>query len=204
MEKAKAENKPFFLTAAFHDPHRDRSRAGFANTRTYSPEVDVLDIPLDQVEIPHWYTDTPESRQEFVDYYKAIHRFDQGVGWILERLEKLGYADNTLVVVTSDNGPPFVNSKTTLYDSGCCLPFIVRSPQAKHRGIANPNLVSYVDILPTLLDWAGLPMDLKSNDQSPKRLGRSILPILDRADVAPESEWQHHIFLSHTYHQRDQ
>ena len=202
FERSKAEDKPFFLTTAFIDPHRDRSRGGFGNDKKYDEHVHVLDIPTNEVTIPSWTSDCPETREELSEYYRAIHRFDQGVGFILDRLEKQGLADSTLVIVTSDNGPPFVNSKATLYDSGVCLPLVVRSPGAKNKGIANPNLVSYIDILPTFLDWAGLPLDSRSHEKSPKRIGRSILPILDRADIAPETEWQQHVFCSHTFHER--
>ena len=95
-----------------------------------------------------------------------------------------------------------MNAKTTLYDAGTCLPFIVRIPGGQ-TGISNPNLVSYIDIVPTWLDWASISLDTKHNPKSPTRLGRSILPIVDRQDVVPESEWQHHIFCSHTFHQRE-
>lgn len=126
---------------------------------------------------------------------------------ILENLKKRNLLDDTLVFFTSDNGPPFINAKTTLFESGTCLPFLVRDPRLVAKGvqgIANPNMVSFVDILPTMLDYCGLPSDLRVKDLSPPRRGRSILPILHRDDVALESEWQHHIWGSHTYHQREQ
>lgn len=124
---------------------------------------------------------------------------------ILENLKKRNLLEDTLIFFTSDNGPPFINAKTTLFESGTCLPFIVRDPRVVAKGvkgIANPNMVSFIDILPTMLDFCGLPSDLRVNDLSPPRRGRSILPIIDRADVAPESEWQHQIWGSHSYHQR--
>ena len=124
---------------------------------------------------------------------------------MLDNLAKHGLADDTLVIVTSDNGPPFINAKTTLYDSGCNLPFFVRDPRLVRQGvkdIVNPNMVSFIDILPTMLDFAGLPLDLRTKDLSPPRLGKSFLPVLHRTDVVPEAEWPHHIFGSHTFHER--
>lgn len=126
---------------------------------------------------------------------------------ILENLRKRNLLDETLIFFTSDNGPPFINAKTTLFESGTCLPFIVRDPRLvaeNKKNLTNPNLVSFIDILPTMLDFCGLPSDLRVNDLSPPRRGRSILPIMHRDDVAPENEWQHHIWGSHTYHQREQ
>lgn len=54
----------------------------------------------------------------------------------------------------SDNGPPFLNSRTTLYDAGICLPLILKVPNGLSSK-KNPNMVYYVDILPAILDWAG-------------------------------------------------
>jgi N-sulfoglucosamine sulfohydrolase len=115
--------------------------------------------------------------------------------------------DETLIFFTSDNGAPFIDAQTTLFESGKCLPFVVRDPrlfaQSKMK-LTNPNFISFIDILPTMLDFCGLPLDLRVNDLSPARRGRSILPIMHREDVAGEDEWQHHIWGSHSYHQREQ
>ncbi|WVF72550.1 hypothetical protein IAT40_007367 [Kwoniella sp. CBS 6097] len=206
FEKAQAEDKPFNLVVGFHDPHRDQSRGGFANDQgPFDPRVKDIDVKPEDVEVPDWLTDVPQLRQELVEYYRAIYRFDQGVGFILDNLAKRGLAESTLVIVTADNGPPFINSKTTLFDSGTCLPFFVRDPRLVSKGvkgIVNPNMVSFLDILPTMLDYAGVPIDLRTKELSPDRLGRSVLPVLDRQDVVPESEWPHHVFCSHTYHER--
>ena len=178
LRPSQGQQAGFFLTAAFIDPHRDRSRGGFGNDDEFGPHVKHIVIKPEDVILPTWMSDTPESREEFAGYYRAVHRFDQGVGFILDRLAKQGHKDDTLVVVTSDNGPPFVNSKATLFDVGTCLLFIVRSPDCTAQGISNPNLVSWIDMLPTLLDFAGLRGDARSNPLSPTRLGRSVLPIL--------------------------
>lgn len=206
LAKAKTGDQPFHLTVAFHDPHRDQSRGGFANGSEFDPRVKDLDVKLEDVVIPEWLTDCHELRVELVEYYKAIHRFDQGVGFVLDNLAKHGYDDNTLVFITSDNGPPFINAKTTLFDSGTCLPFMMRDPALVQRGIKgvrNPNMISFLDILPTMLAYADLPLDMRTKKLSPDRLGRSILKILDKTEVVDQAEWPHHIFGSHTYHQRE-
>ncbi|KAK3626833.1 hypothetical protein LTR56_019561 [Elasticomyces elasticus] len=208
FEEARADERPFFLTVGYIDPHRDVStRGGFGNhEEQYGSRVPLLDVKPEDVEVPRWLTDLPEMRQELVEYYKAINRTDTGVGLVYDALERQGLLDNTLVIFTSDNGPPFVNSKTTLYDAGIKLPLIVQQPSGK-SGIVNPNMVSFIDILPTLLKWAELPLDLRSSDRdsrspaSPDRQGRSFLTILERADLLPDSDWQHHIFGSHTFHE---
>lgn len=214
FHQSKAKQQPFFLTVGFVDPHRDvTTRGGFGNQETYDSRIVKKTYDPKEVEVPSWLTDLPETRRELAEYYEAINRTDQGIGFILDALDKSGLADDTLVIVTSDNGPPFVNAKTTLYDAGTCLPFIIRAP-GQPKGIVNPNMISYIDVLPTLLDYANIPSkeggayaepgtggSTSHSVASPPRIGRSFLPVLAREDDAPESEWQHHVFGSHTFHE---
>lgn len=202
------EGKPFFLTVGYIDPHRDiKTRGKFGNVEEqYGNKVPLLEVKAEDIEVPRWLTDLPETRTELVEYYKAINRLDTGVGLVYEALERQGLLDSTLVIFTSDNGPPFINSKTTLYDAGIHLPLIVRQPGAT-PGTVNANMISFIDILPTLLDWAGIPLDLKARStatermQPPPRLGRSFLPIISTSDLLDESQWQHYVFGSHTFHE---
>ena len=170
--QAKGSRKPFNLVVGFHDPHRDQSRGGFANhLGPYDSRVKDIDVKAEDVDVPPWLTDVPQLRQELCEYYRAIYRFDQGVGFILDNLERQGLAESTLVIVTSDNGPPFINAKTTLYDSGTCLPFFVRNPELVKRGLVgltNPNMVSFLDILPTMLDWSDICLDVRTKKLSYK------------------------------------
>ncbi|KAF7196354.1 N-sulfoglucosamine sulfohydrolase [Pseudocercospora fuligena] len=199
FETAKKEDRPFFLTVGFIDPHRDIATRGEFGNKTEGPDLPKVDE--DEVQIPHWITDLPQTRQEFVEYYKAINRTDAGVGMILEALERQGLADSTLIVFTSDNGPPFLNSKTTLYDAGIHLPLLVRKPGAQ-AGVRNPNMVSFIDIVPTFLDWAGLDLDLRlPESRSPPRRGKSFLEIVDTEEELSEDRWQQEIFGSHTFHE---
>ncbi|OZJ01632.1 hypothetical protein BZG36_05628, partial [Bifiguratus adelaidae] len=188
--KAKEADKPFYLTVGYMDPHRDSTRSGFANDANYRDVQDMIYDPAKLV-VPPFLSDLPEVRLELAEYYRSINRMDQGVGKILTALDKAGLADETLVVFVSDNGSPFLNSKTTLYDAGVRLPLIVRRPGGE-PGVINPNLVSFIDILPTFLDWAGHG-DLKGN-----RLGRSFLPLLEEKEEVPD--WDK-VFGSHTFHE---
>ncbi|KAF2484043.1 alkaline-phosphatase-like protein [Neohortaea acidophila] len=194
FERARAEDVPFFLTIGYIDPHRHAwERGGFGNREGYDPRIKDVKYDPNDVELPPWTTDVPEARREFAEFYRSINRLDQGVGLMLDALKRNGFEDDTLVIFLSDNGPPFVNSKTTLYDAGVCLPLLIRAP-GQEAGIANPNLISYIDLLPTMLDWAGtstLPL-------SSPRKGRSMLPILTAGTTHPA--WPH-VFGSHTLHE---
>jgi arylsulfatase A-like enzyme len=76
----------------------------------------------------------------------------------LERLDRHGLAEGTLVVFVSDNGPPFPGSKMTLYDRGIATPLLVRWPERTPAGAVRNALVSTIDLLPTLLEAVGRPV----------------------------------------------
>lgn len=203
FDQATESDRPFHLTIGWTDPHRDDTRGGFANDAK-----EVLDAGLDKevpeysaevVKIRSFMTDCPELRTELVQYYKSISRMDLGVGMILKALKDRGLEDKTLVVFVSDNGAPYINSKTTMYDAGVQLPMIIRQP-GQSEGIVNPNMVSFLDIVPTTLAWSGNPA-LTGVSPSPPRLGVNILPILNESSLLPEIKWKHHTFGSHTFHE---
>ncbi|KAJ5097377.1 hypothetical protein N7456_008098 [Penicillium angulare] len=208
FERAKETDRPFHLTVGFRDPHRDDSRGGFGNEDEELIEagIQVPEYGSQDVAVPFYLSDVPEVRVELVEYYKAITRMDHGVGLILGALEKHGLTDNTLVIFVSDNGAPFLNSKTTLYDAGVRLPLIMKCPGVT-GGVVNPNMVSFLDILPTCMDWAGVnessgqTITTSNTGKSPKRLGKSFLPIIDSVDLIPEETRDQHVFGSHTFHE---
>ncbi|KAF5665595.1 n-sulfoglucosamine sulfohydrolase precursor [Fusarium circinatum] len=190
---SKEDGRPFVLTVGYHDPHRDRTRGGFGNDEPVDERVQGVKYRSEDMVVPEFLSNTPGARHELAEYLEAISRLDQGIGFILDELQNAGFASTTLVIFMSDNGPPFMNSKTTLYDAGVQLPLIVRHPG--FNASVNTNLVSYVDILPTILDWT-----LGQAAEEPKKQlsGRSFLKILDeKTDL---DEWDH-VFGSHTFHE---
>lgn len=210
VEKARETDRPFHLTVGFRDPHRDDTRGGFGNEDENVQDLQVPEYSPDEVEIPPFLSDVPEVRQELVAYYRAISRMDMGVGMLMDVLERTGLDKSTMVVFVSDNGAPFINSKTTLYDAGVKLPLIVRCPpdsaasEGGAGGVVNPNIVSFVDILPTCLEWTARNIDevqTTNTTASPQRLGRSLLPILNSSTRLGEQDWQQWVFGSHTFHE---
>jgi N-sulfoglucosamine sulfohydrolase len=179
--------RPFFLYVGFADPHR--AAVGFGNDRSYRDVAKHSYSPED-VRVPPFLPDRPEVRRDLADYYESVGRLDRGVGLMLEALEESGRAGETLVIYLSDNGMPFPGAKTNLYDAGIRLPLLVRHPSPSRRGLVNDAMVSWVDVTPTLLDWAGLkpPYPLP---------GRSFLPILEQEHP---SGWDE-VFASHTFHE---
>jgi N-sulfoglucosamine sulfohydrolase len=194
-------DKPFFLYYAPNDPHRgaaakwaDLKPNSFGNEPPGQEPKGVVPVhykPADVI-VPPFLPDTPTCRAELAQYYESISRIDSGVGRLVEILKKAGKFDDTLIIYMSDNGVPFPGAKTTVFEPGLKLPCIVRNPEAKKRGVVNEAFISWVDITPTILDYAGVKVPA-----SQKRHGHSFLPILEQAKPAGWDE----VFASHTFHE---
>ncbi|MCC7014352.1 MAG: sulfatase [Planctomycetes bacterium] len=141
------------------------------------PSDPAAPIPHDPaaLELPPSMYDTPETRAEFAQYYDVVWRLDKTVGALLAVLDECGIADDTLLVMTSDNGQSFPFAKTTLYEAGINVPFLVRWPGVVAPGTVSNALVSLVDLLPTALDTFGVARTGLD--------GHSLLPLL-RGDVS--------------------
>jgi N-sulfoglucosamine sulfohydrolase len=168
---ADAGDKPFFLVMGYSDPHR--SAHNFGNEKPYPGVKETTYDPKD-VLVPNFISDKETARRDLADYYQSVSRLDLGIGMVLAALREEKKDENTLVIFLSDNGVPFPGAKTTLYDAGLRLPLIVSSPDARTHGRVNHAMVSWVDVAPTILDWAGV----KAPAAQAAMMGRSFLPIL--------------------------
>ncbi len=176
---AAKDTRPFFLYFCTTEPHRPFRREG-------SDPVDPNDVI-----VPSYLPDTPECREELAEYYGSVQRADSGLLRLMEILKETGHWDDTMIIYISDNGIPFPGAKTTLYDPGMRLPCVVRSPYQTKRGIACNAMITWADITPTLLDFAGV-----ESPQAPFH-GRSFLPVLDQESPKGWDE----IYASHTFHE---
>lgn len=178
FETARAAEKPFFLMANTHDPHRPfvgsqrdaraARRSGgdpqsTSSTRIYRP---------DEVEVPCFLPDLPEVRREIAEYYASVHRCDRSVGQLLKALEDSGLADDTLVMFLSDHGMALPFAKTNCYLTSTRTPWIIRWPGTVKPGtVDDRHMISGIDLMPTVLDALGIP-PVEGMD------GRSFLPLL--------------------------
>ena len=144
--KTVPSGQPFCFWFGSPDPHRPYVN-GSGLKSGLKPE---------NVAVPSWLPDTPEIRSYILDYYFEVERFDREVGEVLKILEAVGQLDNTLVVITSDNGMPFPRAKTNLHDSGSRMPLAIRWPARFQGGRTLDTLVSLTDMAPTFLEAAGL------------------------------------------------
>jgi N-sulfoglucosamine sulfohydrolase len=184
---ADSGDKPFLLLIGFTDPHR--AGKGFANQQKYPASVPAEKLDPAKLPVPYFLPDQPEVRAELAEYYQSVTRMDYGVGLLMKVLADTKTADDTLVIFLSDNGIPFPGAKTTLYDPGLNLPLVIKKPGQK-TGVVNSAMVSWTDIAPTVLDWAGV--------KKPAALpGRSVLPFLEREK--PDG-WDV-VYGSHQFHE---
>jgi N-sulfoglucosamine sulfohydrolase len=184
-----SDGKPFLLIVGYSDPHR--AQENFGNTRAW-PRVARATYDPAKVIVPKHLPDLPEVRRDLAQYYESVSRLDSGVGLLLDALKETKHDTDTLVIYLSDNGRAFPGAKTTLYDEGIHLPLIISSPAQKQRGVRNEAMVSWVDITPTILDWAHVA--------APAVAGRSILPILEQ----PHPKGWDRVFASHGFHEIQQ
>jgi N-sulfoglucosamine sulfohydrolase len=163
--------KPFCYWFGSHDPHRPY-RAG-QGAGAGLKEADVV--------VPAYLPDSPQTRNDILDYYFAVQRYDRESGHILNVLEDAGKLDNTLFVMTGDNGWPFPRAKANLYDAGTHVPLAVRWPARAKSGRSSDALISLADLAPTFLQAAGLEPLLEMT-------AKSFLPILVSDDAAARKD----------------
>jgi len=202
---AAKDDRPFFLYYATDDPHRSNGYRPdgaptfltypqpnpFGNRPQGYPGITPVVFKPEDVIVPPFLPDTPATRAELAEYYQSIARLDQGVGRLIQVLKDAGKYENTLIIYLSDNGPAFPGSKTTLYEPGMRLPCIVRTPGRAHAASVQTGLISWTDITPTLLDFAGAAVKPEAFD------GRSFRAGLDGGALPG---WDR-VFASHTFHQ---
>lgn len=178
LEKAPA-GQPFCFWFGSTDPHRPYEKGSGVKAG----------MKLREVVVPPWLPDTPEVRSDILDYYVEVQRFDSQVGELLRILDEKGLRDNTIVVVTSDNGMPFPRSKTNLYDSGTRMPLVVSWPARMKGKRVVDELVSFTDFAPTFLEAARLTPPLEMT-------GRGLLDLL----TGKTDKHHDHVFLERERH----
>ncbi len=152
---------PFAFWIGSHDPHRP-----------YEPELKkTAGINEQELKVPSWLPDNALVRADLMDYYAEVRRFDQTVENAISILKQKGLYDNTLIIVTSDNGMPFPRAKANLYDAGSNIPLVMRWGKLFKNGNRYKELVSLIDIAPTILEAARV-------DIPASMTGKSLLPLL--------------------------
>lgn len=156
-------NKPFFFWYGAREPHRSYEEDSWKRNHK----------KLSDVKVPGFLPDNDIVRGDMLDYAVEIEWFDMHLERMLSYLEKIGELENTIVIVTSDNGMSFPRAKANSYDYGVHVPFAVRFPKNFPVGRIVDDPISFVDIAPTILELTGT----SSKGMLPMS-GQSILNIL--------------------------
>lgn len=181
--------QPFCAWMGFEEPHRP-----------FPPEAyKAAGIDPQNIEVPPFLPDTPEVRIDLANYAASIEFFDEQLGRLLDILRWQGRLDNTLIMVTSDNGMPFPRAKVTTYDYGIHVPLVVSWKDKIPPGRVIEDVVTVTDLMPTILAATGVAI--------PEGVtGRNLLPLLESdksGQVNPEWTWmlaglERHNFAFHS------
>ena len=166
---------PFFLDIGFFETHREYPEATAEDKANYSP-------------LPRPIPDTSATRGDFARYRASARIMDEGVGKVLEAIDRNGFGESTLIISTTDHGISFPRMKCDLTDDGWGVSLIMRGPKLP-RGAVCDALISQIDIFPTICDYIGI--------QHPAWLqGKSFLPVLS----GRVAEIREEVFAEVNYH----
>ena len=139
------DDGPLFMQVAFFEPHRP------------FPHEDVAALDPAGLTVPPSLPDIPEVREDLADLEASASSADRAFGRIVRAIERSGLAEDTLVLFTVDHGIAFPHAKMTLYDPGIQTALLIRGPGLP-SGVVRREMISNVDVVPTLLDLLGLPI----------------------------------------------
>lgn len=152
----RSEGQPFFSVFNFTTSHESQIRI-----RPHTAKHDPA-----KVNLPPYHPDLPEVRQDWAQYYDKVEEMDSQVGAILQQLKEDNLEDSTIIFYFGDHGSGMPRSKRWLYQGGLQVPMVVVIPEAfKHlrndgyeAGGINARLISFVDLVPTVLKLADAPI----------------------------------------------
>lgn len=165
----KTGDEPFFFWYGSTEPHRAYEFQSGVNKAGKK----LVDIDI----VPAFWPDIDSVRHDMLDYALEIEYFDHHLEQMIEILEKRGELDNTVIIVTSDNGMPFPRVKGNAYEWSHHMPFAVMWPEGiKYPGRTVDDFISFIDIAPTILELAEIsPVEVGM----PSIAGKSLLNIMN-------------------------
>ena len=146
--KNREPGQPFFAIFNLGITHESQVWAR-ANDSLWVP--DDLDVP-----VPPYLPDNEVGQRDVRQVYSNIKQMDKQAGDILAELEAEGLLDSTIVFWYTDHGGPLPRQKRLLYDSGVHVPMIIRFPGQQRAGEIDDQLLSFIDLKPTILSLAGV------------------------------------------------
>ena len=173
--------EPFYLFISYIEPHHQNHRDDYPAPDGYAERYRSGWTPPDLLALGG------SSQRHLAGYYGMVKRLDEALGRLLDTLRSLSLLDDTIVVYTSDHGNHFKTRngeyKRSCHDSSLRVPTAIQGPGFDGGGRVG-ELVSLLDLPPTLRDAAGLPVPQQM-------MGRSILPLLGGGHAA---DWPREVF----------
>ena len=163
----KDQDQPFYFWFGSNEPHRGYEKDSWKRT----------DKELSMVDVPGFLPDNDEIRGDLLDYAVEIEWYDRHLVKILNHLQEIGELDNTIVIVTADNGMPFPRAKAYNYEYGVHVPLAISYPERFPGNRVSSDLVSFIDIAPTILELAGV-----SEEGMLPITGKSLVSLLESTD----------------------
>jgi len=179
------DEKPFFLKISYFDPHHP-----------WKDQVEGVPAKIfkeGDVKSPSWVRGNRERiDKQIASFYNQITRVDVGISLLMDELKESGRIENTMIIFLGDNGAPLPGGKGTCYEAGMEVPLIIYWQGGNIKnGEVSDELISAIDIMPTILDACSV--------KAPENLeGRSLLPILRGEKV---SNWRRYMFGEMTFHE---
>ncbi len=166
-----ASEDPFFLMVNFPDAHWEWE--GYEQIDGRPAKI----VSQDKVvPFPYIGFDNERIRNITTKYYNCILRLDECIGELIDKLNKSGKKDNTLVIFLSDHGDQMARGKGNVYEAGVKVPFLMMWPDKIPNGIESEALISAIDIVPTILETVKL--------QIPDNIaGKSLIPLFRNPDL---------------------
>jgi arylsulfatase A-like enzyme len=159
--KSRTSDRPLCLMVGDHRPH-----VAWIKESTYDP---------DQVVLPEHFVDTEETREHWARYLTDVTGMDATMGEVDRMAREHFGTDDYLFMYSADHGAQWPFGKWNLYDAGIRTPMIFRWPGKIKSGVRTDAMVSWVDLMPTLIDFAGgtVPENIDGKSFADVLLGKS-------------------------------
>ncbi|QGY45422.1 sulfatase-like hydrolase/transferase [Maribellus comscasis] len=180
------QNKPFFFWYGSNEPHRSYELDSWKRNNKNREEIE---------EVPGFFPDNEVIRGDMLDYAVEIEWFDLHLQRMLKYLEDIGELENTIVIVTADNGMPFPRAKANGYDYGIHVPMAICFPDGFPGGRIVDDPVSFADLAPTILEVT------KTNSEGMLPIsGKSMLDILQSNEQGVVDPLKRYVFSGRERH----
>lgn len=189
LEKRSEGDPPFYLNIGTSEVHSGQWQTRKAD-RDHQRWKEVYGAaPLKDGRLPNYLPDLALIRREWEHFHGCVQHWDREMGRLFEAIEKFGYKDNTMVVVTTDHGVSAHRAKSTVYKEGVETGLAIQMPGLARPGLVVDHLIPNIDLLPTICEACGAPVREEVE-------GRSFLPLLIGEPYEPNER----VFIERNFH----